>query len=85
MPKRVVLPFGYIISIKQITNAEMDVMLETDEAGEPCDGYWDSDSRTLYVLEKLLNKRKRYIVAHEMIHVVNDWMHWCMDEGVAAN
>ena len=85
IPARVVLPFGYIVTIKQISDAEMDKMLERDKAGEPCDGYWNVDNRTLYVLKKMLMKRKRYIVAHDMIHAVNDWMHQCMDDEIAVN
>ena len=77
IPSRVVFPFGYRISIRQVTDAEMD----TRDAN--ADGIWDSDTRTIYIRKRLLVTRRRYILAHELGHAWLDWQHRYLDDGKA--
>ncbi len=85
IPHRVHLPFGYIVAIRQITDTEMDEMIEADDAGEPADGYWNPDTRIIYLRKRLPMRRRRYILAHEMAHAVNDWLHHYLDCGIASH
>src|SRR6266702_2917680 len=65
IPKRVQLPFGYVVTIKQVTDSEMEEIVE-DGTGESVDGYWDPDERVLYIRKSLPIRRRRYILAHEL-------------------
>ncbi len=69
IPTRVVLPFGYQISIRQLTDTEMDR---------------DDDNRTIYIRKRLPMTRRRYILAHELGHAWLDWQHRHLDEGKAS-
>src|SRR2546428_13486566 len=77
IPKRVQLPFGYVVTIKQVTDSEMEEIVE-DGTGESVDGYWDPDERVLYIRKSLPIRRHRYILAHELGHACNDWQHHAM-------
>lgn len=77
IPSRVVLPFGYRISVRQVTDAEMDTR-DTN-----ADGIWDSDTRTIYIRKRLPVTRRRYILAHELGHAWLDWQHRYLDDGKA--
>lgn len=78
LPKRLVFPFGYVVAFKFLTAAEMKL----HEAAE-LDGYWDPDSRTIYLRRRLPVKRLRYMVGHEMDHAINDYRHHLTNEGIA--
>lgn len=78
IPTRVVLPFGYQISIRQLTDTEMD------KRDANADGIWDEDSRTIYIRKRLPMTRRRYILAHELGHAWLDWQHRHLDEGKAS-
>jgi uncharacterized protein DUF955 len=84
IPKRVQLPFGYVVTIKQVTDSEMEEIVE-DGTGESVDGYWDPDERVLYIRKSLPIRRRRYILAHELGHAWNDWQHHAMDNGIASS
>ena len=58
IPKRVQLPFGYVVTIKQVTDSEMEEIVE-DGTGESVDGYWDPDERVLYIRKSLPIRRRR--------------------------
>jgi Zn-dependent peptidase ImmA (M78 family) len=77
LPSRVTLPFGYVVLVKQVTDAEMRAQ---DEDGELADGLWDCEGRIIYLRRSLPVRRRRYILAHEMQHAVADWTHHCFDE-----
>lgn len=79
MPTRVVLPFGYRIAVKQVTDSEMNTH-DID-----ADGVWDSDSRTIYIRKRLPMTRRRYILAHELGHAWLDWQHRYLDNGKARS
>ena len=74
LPARVVFPFGYRVRVKQATDREL-----RDLADDRPDGLWIAEERTIYIRKCLPITRKRYILAHELAHAVNDWMHFCLD------
>ena len=78
LPTRVNLPFGYIVKVKLATGSEMK-----NKDGQDCDGLWDSDTRTIYVRKALPVKRQRYILVHELVHAMNDYLHAALDAGAA--
>mgnify|MGYP003345644861 FL=1 len=78
IPTRVVLPFGYQISVRQLTDTEMD------KRDANADGIWDDESKTIYIRKRLPVTRRRYILAHELRHAWLDWQHRHLDEGKAS-
>src|SRR5260370_42058916 len=83
IPKRVQLPFGYVVTIRQVSDSEMEEIVE-DGTGESVDGHWDPDERVLYIRKSLLIRRRRYILAHDLGLAWNDWQHHPMDNGLAS-
>lgn len=84
LPARLRFPFGYTVTIRQITDTEMRAHSD-DEPGEPVslDGLWDQDTRTIYIRKCLPVRRKRYIFGHELQHAFLDWLHHCLNTGDA--
>ncbi|MBI3355883.1 MAG: ImmA/IrrE family metallo-endopeptidase [Nitrospirae bacterium] len=78
IPSRVVLPFSYRISVRQLSDAEMN------KRDENADGIWDDDTKTIYIRKRLPVTRRRYILAHELGHAWLDWQHRYMDNGKAS-
>lgn len=78
IPTRVVLPFGYRINVRMVTDAEMD------QRDPSADGIWDSDTRTIYIRKRLPVTRRRYILGHELGHAWLDWQHRFLDNGKAS-
>ncbi|CAI4033613.1 MAG TPA: ImmA/IrrE family metallo-endopeptidase [Nitrospiraceae bacterium] len=78
IPAHVILPFGYRILVKQVTDSEMDAR------DKDADGIWDSDTRTIYIRKRLPVTRRRYILAHELGHAWLDWQHRHLDNGKAS-
>jgi len=77
IPTRVALPFGYRISVCQLTDAEMD------RRDSNADGIWDDATKTIYIRKRLPVTRRRYILAHELGHAWLDWQHRYLDDGKA--
>jgi Zn-dependent peptidase ImmA (M78 family) len=73
----VILPFGYHIMIRQVTDSEMD------RQDANADGIWDNEAKTIYIRKRLLVTRRRYILAHELGHAWLDWQHRYLDDGKA--
>jgi len=78
IPHRVVLPFGYRITVRQLSDTEMD------KRDENADGIWDDETKTIYIRKRLPVTRRRYILAHELGHAWLDWQHRHMDDGKAS-
>jgi Zn-dependent peptidase ImmA (M78 family) len=78
IPSQVLLPFGYRIAVKQLSDAEMD------KRDPNADGIWDEDSKTIYIRRRLAVTRRRYILAHELGHAWLDWQHRYLDDGKAS-
>jgi hypothetical protein len=77
MPSRVILPFGYRISVRQLSDTDMD------RRDPNADGIWDDDTKTIYLRKRLPMTRRRYILAHELGHAWLDWQHRHLDNGKA--
>ena len=80
LPRTLVFPFGYKIKLKFCTAAELKA-----EDAEDLDGYWDVDTRTIFLRRRLPAKRLRYLLVHEMQHALTDYFHQMLDDGVARN
>lgn len=78
IPRKVVLPFGYVITVKLLSNGEMN------RKDYKCDGLWDVDRRTIYIRASLPLNRRRYILLHELGHAWLDFQHQHMDAGHAT-
>ncbi|MBH0180133.1 MAG: ImmA/IrrE family metallo-endopeptidase [Nitrospira sp.] len=78
IPLGVVLPFGYRITVRQLSDVEMD------KRDKDADGIWDADTKTIYLRKRLPVTRRRYILAHELGHAWLDWQHRYMDDGKAS-
>lgn len=77
IPNKVILPFGYHIMIRQVTDSEMD------RQDANADGIWDNEAKTIYIRKRLPVTRRRYILAHELGHAWLDWQHRYLDDGKA--
>lgn len=76
LPRRITLPFGYVVSVRLVTDAEM----KAEADGEVTDGLWDDETRTILVRRDLPMKRRKYVLGHELGHAYLDWTHFCFDE-----
>ena len=80
IPRRLHLPFGYVITIKQVS-AKDDALLDQD-TGLYLDGSWSPETRTITINKALPVKRRKYLALHELAHSINDMMHELLDKGV---
>lgn len=78
IPSRIVLPFGYRITVRQLSDSEMD------KRDENADGIWDAETKTIFIRRRLPVTRRRYILAHELGHAWLDWQHRYLDDGKAS-
>ncbi len=76
LPKTITLPFGYRVTVKQLSDKEFD-LLASDS-----DGLWLADQRLIVIRKSLPAKRRAYILAHELGHAWLDWQHTYLDEGL---
>lgn len=69
IPKSITLP-GLVIQVKQVT---------PEELGGNADGSWDYDPATgkaeIRINKRLKISRRRYILIHELQHVMTDYLH----------
>lgn len=77
IPKQVRFPFGYVVTVRQVSDQELD------KAIEGVDACWDCNERSIWIRRSLPIKRRRYLLAHELGHAWLDWQHQYLDEGVA--
>lgn len=85
IPKFVDLPFGFRIEVRRIPPSEMADRLEEDLEDGSAAGFWDFDEMTIFIDKSLPAAKQRYILAHEMVHAVNDWAHLCLNMGVSKS
>ncbi|MFO0766126.1 MAG: hypothetical protein U0231_04905 [Nitrospiraceae bacterium] len=64
IPKRVVLPFGYHITVRQVTDSEMD------RRDPNADGIWDNDTKPSSSESGRLSPADDTSFAHELGHAV---------------
>lgn len=79
IPSRVLLPFGYLVTIKHLTDTEMQDIAD----GDLDDGLWDVETKTIYIRKGLSVRRQRYILTHELHHALIDWTHECLNDEIA--
>ncbi|WHZ24177.1 MAG: hypothetical protein OJF47_003289 [Nitrospira sp.] len=77
IPNKVILPFGYHITVRQVTDSEMN------RQDANADGIWNNETKTIYIRKRLPVTRRRYILAHELGHAWLDWQHRYLDDGKA--
>lgn len=85
LPRRVVLPFGYIIKVKLASAALIrEKAGEKDLAAFPehCNGAWIVDEQSIYIYQGLSPAKRRYVLAHELDHAINDWMDYLLEWGI---
>lgn len=79
LPSRVVLPFGYVVLVKEVSDQEMRIEAEDNE--DFPDGLFDSETRTIFIRKDQAHGRKKYILSHELIHAVADFQHEMFNDG----
>ena len=77
LPTKIVFPFGYTITVRQIP--------EEGWTEPNADSGWYSEHRLIIIRKSLNPMRKRYLLTHEMAHGWIDWQHYCLDRGIGAN
>lgn len=77
IPRWVRLPFGYTVRVEQITLAALK-----ERCGGDTWGYWDDDTRTIYIAKNAPIAKKRWTLAHELGHAWLDWQHLHAELGV---
>ena len=77
IPSKVYFPFGYTITVRQVTDKDMT------ELAPDCDAYWNVGTRTICIRKALSIKRRIYLLGHEMTHALADFQHEFMDSGEA--
>lgn len=78
IPASVTLPFGYRVSIKQLSNSEFDSYCAD------ADALWLDHTKTILIRKSLPPKRRAYLLAHELGHAWLDWQHYYLNSGDAA-
>lgn len=68
IPKRVVLPFGYVITVKQLSNKEVESLLGVDTIAG-----WVVEDKSIYLDKSRPVKKRRADLAHELVHALADW------------
>jgi hypothetical protein len=78
IPKLIKLPGGFNVKVTQLKPSKMK-----EKHGEYYDAIWDLDTMSVDLNKGLNHQRKWYVFSHEYNHVVNDWMHWLINEEIA--
>jgi len=73
IPASITLPFGYKVTIKQLSDQEFDTH------AQDADGLWVPETRTILIRKRLPAKRRAYLLAHELGHAWLDWQHKHLD------
>lgn len=77
LPRTIPLPWGYTVKVKLVPAGQCK-----EEDGNLLEGWWDPDTRTIFIKKTLPLGRRRYMLGHEFHHAVLDWIHHCQNEGV---
>jgi len=79
IPRVWALPHGFKIYTRQLAPMQMKA-----RHGEDYDGIWDLDTMTIDIKKSLSRERKWYVYSHELMHAINDWQHWLINQGIAV-
>lgn len=74
IPGRIRLPFGYTVKVVQMPPKELLFFAQMN-----VEGWWDAETRTIYLDKSMPVRRKRYVLIHELQHVMVDFMGWAGD------
>ena len=69
IPRKIFLPWGWEILVKQVSDKQMADDLGADD----CDGLWDVDEKIIYIRKSQSLSNRVDTLGHEVIHAVNDW------------
>ena len=72
IPSRIVLPFGFRITIKQVSPKDPLLHVADDEY---LDGAWYADERMIVLNKALPPRKRRYLFTHELAHALADFQH----------
>lgn len=75
IPASITLPFGYKVTIKQLSDQEFDTH------ASDADGLWVPETRTILIRKRLPAKRRAYLLVHELGHAWLDFSHQYLDNG----
>lgn len=70
LPHSITLPGGYRIQIKYIPAKKIKF------GGQSAYGWWESDSRRIFINKDEPIWMQIHILGHELIHAANDYAHW---------
>lgn len=75
LPSRI--DFGVaILNVRQLSVKDMRLEADCDEYDPTPDGLWDSEQDTIFMLRRLSQRKKREVLAHELIHAAVDNEYW---------
>lgn len=78
LPKNVLLPGGFKITISLVDDLKMAELI-----GQEYDAVWFDREATIYIRKDLPLPTQWYMLSHEMLHAVADWQHKLIRSGVA--
>lgn len=79
IPTRIVLPFGFIVTVKVTDPCQFKDELGRSLNQKDCYAWWLHEQRIIYLSTKRTIKQRRADLIHEMGHVLTDWqsdMQW---------
>ena len=80
IPVSLILPYGYRIRVRLVTDSEMlQALEEEDNKAELVDGLWDSEAQMITIRKSIPKARQIRVFAHELRHALADWEHWTSD------
>lgn len=82
LPRRITLPFGWIIRVEYLPEHHETLYDETTR--EFLDGIWDQEGKTIYINKHVSVRRRRRLILHELDHALNDLRHWAADFGLTT-
>ena len=80
IPTRVRLPFGYDVRVRQVSKRECQEAVGCDALAG-----WVASDRTVYLIRSRPIRLKRADLAHELQHVLIDYLHVLVGQGLAKH
>lgn len=79
IPRVFTFPQEFRIVTRQVKPTKMREL-----HGEDYDGIWDVDNMCIDLKRNLPLPRKWFVYSHELVHAINDWQLWLINQGIAA-
>lgn len=80
IPAVVHLPFGYDVRVLQVSKRDCEAAVGVNALAG-----WVSDERTVYLTKSRPIKLRRADLAHELQHVMTDYLHALISMGLARH